>query len=65
MLTKPDLNKPYFKIFTEKAEDVRNGICPFCKEPISPDSFKDELSRKEYSISGLCQICQDATYGRY
>lgn len=26
--------------------------------------FRDELSRKEYTISGLCQKCQDAFYGK-
>lgn len=25
--------------------------------------FKDERSRREYSISGLCQKCQDAFFG--
>ena len=25
--------------------------------------FKDELSRKEYSISGLCQKCQNKVFG--
>ena len=25
--------------------------------------FRDELSRKEYRISGLCQSCQDAIFG--
>lgn len=25
--------------------------------------FRDELSRKEYSISGLCQSCQDLVFG--
>jgi hypothetical protein len=25
--------------------------------------FRDELSRREYSISGLCQECQDLTFG--
>ncbi len=25
--------------------------------------FMDELSRREYSISGLCQKCQDKTFG--
>jgi len=25
--------------------------------------FKDELSRKEYGISGLCQECQDSIFG--
>jgi hypothetical protein len=26
------------------------------------DSFKDELSVKEFSISGLCQKCQDIVF---
>ena len=25
--------------------------------------FNDELSRKEYGISGLCQCCQDGIFG--
>lgn len=27
------------------------------------DSFRDELSKREYSISGLCQNCQDSIFG--
>lgn len=26
--------------------------------------FKDELSKREYTISGLCQACQDTIFGR-
>lgn len=26
-------------------------------------AFRDALSRKEYSISGLCQKCQDEIFG--
>lgn len=25
--------------------------------------FRDDLSRKEYTISGLCQECQDEVFG--
>jgi len=25
--------------------------------------FRDDLSRKEYSISGMCQDCQDSVFG--
>ena len=25
--------------------------------------FNDEISRKEYGISGLCQCCQDSVFG--
>ena len=36
-----------------------NAICPFCNKPVNENEFKDELSRKEFEISGLCQSCQD------
>ncbi len=26
-------------------------------------NFKDEISRREYRISGLCQKCQDSVFG--
>ncbi|KKM03580.1 hypothetical protein LCGC14_1773010 [marine sediment metagenome] len=32
-----------------------------CGKPIA--DFKDDLSEKEYRISGLCQICQDTVFG--
>ena len=36
------------------------GFCPICKckEP-EKKGFVDELSKKEFEISGLCQECQD------
>ena len=63
MLTKPNLNKPHFKIFPDAAKAVEEGKCPFCQADIQEDDFKDELSKKEYSISGLCQKCQDEIFG--
>lgn len=39
------------------------GLCPICGKSIDFDiEFKDALSRKEYSISGLCQACQDKVF---
>jgi hypothetical protein len=35
--------------------------CVACGQPAT--EFRDELSRKEYLISGFCQKCQDATFG--
>ena len=59
----PDLNKPAFKVFTEQAKSIKLGNCPFCKKPVLESDFKDALSKKEYSISGLCQKCQDSIFG--
>jgi hypothetical protein len=35
--------------------------CVKCGE--SAVDFRDELSRKEYGISGFCQCCQDKIFG--
>lgn len=39
------------------------GKCPFCGKPVDPNSFRDELSKREFQISGLCQKCQDDFFG--
>lgn len=36
--------------------------CPSCKKKIELYSFKDNLSIKEFEISGLCQKCQDIAF---
>jgi len=47
----------------DMVDKVAAGKCPFCHKEVSPDDFRDELSLKEYKISGLCQACQDKTFG--
>jgi hypothetical protein len=32
-------------------------LCVFCENPNL--NFLDELSKKEYKLSGMCQTCQD------
>ena len=49
--------------FREEVKLVEQGFCPFCKEKVKMEDFKDELSVKEFKISGLCQKCQDKTFG--
>ena len=48
--------------FNEEVKAVEHGFCPFCKKPVSIEDFKDEISKREYKISGLCQACQDKTF---
>jgi len=31
--------------------------CVICRKPAT--EFKDDFSRKEYTLSGFCQACQD------
>jgi len=38
-------------------------LCPFCSMPVNMEDFRDELSRRESAISGLCQKCQDDVFG--
>lgn len=57
----PDLSKPIFALMPHLADRIMNGVCTFCA--ITLDDFRDELSAKEYSISGMCQSCQDKTFG--
>ena len=35
-------------------------VCPMCGK--TPGEFKDELSQKEFEITGLCQGCQDEAF---
>lgn len=37
-----------------------NQLCVMCGG--DANYFADELSRKEYGISGMCQECQDKTF---
>ena len=47
--------------FGEQVDRVERGLCPLCMQVIG--EFRDALSKKEYSISGLCQSCQDDVFG--
>ena len=64
MLNKPNINKPVFKIFKDTLKTIQDDYCPICKNSIKEEDFRDNLSRKEYSISGLCQKCQDEIFGK-
>lgn len=39
------------------------GICVWCKQEIKTP-FRNEISKREYNISGFCQDCQDKTFGK-
>jgi DNA repair exonuclease SbcCD ATPase subunit len=64
MLKKPSLKKPFLKIFPEQKKLVNQGKCPLCSKEIREEDFKNDLSKKEYSISGICQVCQNEIFGR-
>jgi len=39
---------------------IKADTCAACQGPVT--AFSDELSRTEYTISGLCQTCQDIAF---
>ena len=45
----------------DRRASIEGNICTFCRNPA--ESFRNAISEKEFSISGLCQECQDATFG--
>lgn len=59
----PVLEQMLEKVFPEEREQVKEGKCPFCGKEIDPNTeFRDEKSRKEFDISGMCQKCQDEIF---
>ena len=45
-----------------RVEAIKNEKCAFCGNSVDVNAFRDILSKKEYSISGLCQKCQDKVF---
>lgn len=49
---------------TNKYGDTRSkACCPYCGGAIMMDDFYDDDSHVEFTISGLCQYCQDEAFG--
>ena len=57
----PRIEQMLQNVFQVNRHEVLAGRrCVFCS---SPDlNFKDEVSKKEYRISGICQKCQDKQF---
>ena len=42
----------------------KENCCVTCgSKDIKPENFKDDLSRREFEISHMCQECQDSVFG--
>jgi len=46
------------------SESLEKHICVRCGRPVNDGDFRDEVSKKEYYLSGLCQKCQDEIWDR-
>lgn len=45
----------------DRRTSITTRICVTCGGDVI--GFRDSLSQKEYSISGMCQKCQDSVFG--
>lgn len=54
-------NPKLAEVFKEQLARVDNCTCPTCGKEVG--EFRDHLSRKEFTISGMCQKCQDSVFG--
>ena len=47
----------------DRVASIRGNTCVFCQKTIDPETeFKDALSRKEFTISGICYGCQQKVF---
>lgn len=51
-------------IFGEITNRLNNHLCPICGQKIDESDFRDEISKREYGISGMCQQCQDKIFNK-
>ena len=49
--------------FSKEVDMIEEGVCPDCGKKIEYEDFRNELSIKEFNISGMCQKCQDDFFG--
>lgn len=43
-----------------RVSSIEGNMCSFCGKPVY--RFKNDLSLREYQISGMCQNCQDKVF---
>lgn len=55
--------RPWEVLFPTSAAMKDMCLCPNCGVGVSETDFRDELSRREWAITGLCQVCQDWVFG--
>ena len=46
----------------DHVDKVEMGLCPTCGKAVDTNSFLNELSIREFNISGMCQACQDSVF---
>lgn len=60
----PDIDSMFAIMFgASRTESVEANRCISCNNPAPEESFRDAISLKEFTISSLCQTCQDGVFG--
>lgn len=58
--------RPVDRLFPGRREAIANKQC--MRQPLGcgeeAGGFRDEVSRREYAISALCQVCQDKLFSK-
>lgn len=54
--------RPVDYIFPVGRQRKELGLCPTCGKEIRKEDFRDNLSMREFGISGMCQGCQDVVF---
>lgn len=49
--------------FGKEVDAIEAGKCPGCDELVDPEAFRNDISLREFRISGMCQKCQDKFFG--
>lgn len=65
MSKSPEMSATLDKIYYQlngmtRTEALEHRVCSSCFTPA--EEFRDEISKKEYQISALCQACQDKVF---
>lgn len=60
----PEMEKTLTLLFGfDRSAKINVNSCVICNKPAT--QFKDSISEKEFSISGMCQSCQDEVFNSY
>lgn len=60
----PEMKAAIEAVFPGTQKAISESKCPCCHKSIDANrDFRDNLSRREYLISGMCQNCQDSIWG--
>ena len=53
--------RPIAQVDPNFISNIKDALCTTCGNKIT--IFKNEISKKEHAISGMCQACQDSVFG--